>query len=289
LVATPTHFFLTYGQYHPRDWEAICTGLFTECHEGDLETMRLVVQRSPGPEQVIVVTTEAHGFNYHWDTEAGLVAPGDVEFDGSADFANAAGEVSALFDAAHSHVRIYVHEKGHGPIPCRGHENEPFGGYPGFGITGVRCSGAEGELGFKNGTGVVLTPGDVATPFDVALTDGRQVSYKLINMEATLWRWRSQLGAGAMWDEASSFLYEGARGDPDFAFDFAIGSRFDAEQFVNDSVSGSSPWKEIRGGSNRGDIFFDPITAWNVLVMFSSSLGTDYSYNPYVFAEDASL
>jgi hypothetical protein len=286
LVATETHFFLTYSQYHPRDWESICSGLFTECHEGDMESVRVIVRRSP--EAVVAVLSGAHNDDYLWATEEGAVASGTVELTGKVDFESLTGSIQDGFDADHSHVRLYTQEHGHGPIPCRAIETEPTLGYLGFGPDGVRCSGAAGEPGYSGGTGITFVPdGTTPTRFAEAQTSGARVGYGLVNDEATLWQWRHELGSGKLWRDDSAMTYTGARGAPEFAFAGEIGARYDPQQFINDVSSGSAPWNEDQPESNPGDLFFDPAFAFPRLYTFDHPVADVYTYNPYIYEAHA--
>jgi hypothetical protein len=202
---------------------------------------------------------------------------------GAVDFESQSGQVSTSFSTTHSHVRIYVQAKGHGPIPCRAQAIEPLLGYAGFGPGGVRCAGV-GEPGFKDDTGIVLAPG-APVPFDNALTSGATASYALVNMESTLWRWRGLLGEGGLW-RSETFDYVGVRGE--LAFELAgLPSQFESDQFLNDAVSGTAPWRVNRPGTNSGDLFFDPAAAWTEILDIDHPVDQSYSYNPYLYAEHA--
>jgi hypothetical protein len=288
IIATETHFFLNYAQYHPRDWESVCSGLFTECHEGDMEAIRLVVARDPGLERVVAVTSESHGETYLWTAGSGDIAAkvDGPPIDGAVDFESLQGEISATFDPAHSHLRVFVQAHGHGPIPCRAYETAPQFGYLGFGSNGVRCTGSPGELGFPSGDGIIFVPTGDSVPFSLDLTSGARVGYRLVNVESSLWAWRHDIGAGLVWSANSGWNYQGQRGEP-FVLPGALGGRFDADQFANDSVSGTALWYEERPGTQRGDMFFDPAFAWAAQLDFTTAIDDTYSYNPYVFALDA--
>ncbi|HTM20778.1 MAG TPA: hypothetical protein VL172_09730, partial [Kofleriaceae bacterium] len=195
--------------------------------------------------------------------------------------------IQDAFDDGHTHVRIYTQEHGHGPIPCRAIEDEPALGYFGFGPGGVRCSGADGEPGYRDGTGITFVPGDAPVRYQESFTAGARVGYTLINDEATLWQWRHLLGAGKLWRDDSAMTYSGARGAPEFAFPEEIGARYDPQQFINDVSSGSAPWHEQQPGSSDGDLFFDPAFAFPLLFSFDHAVASAYGYNPYIYAADA--
>lgn len=56
VLGTQTHWFLTYHLYHPRDWTRLPLGL-QDVHEGDGESMQVVVNRSS--DEVVLVTAQA--------------------------------------------------------------------------------------------------------------------------------------------------------------------------------------------------------------------------------------
>jgi hypothetical protein len=281
LVATETHYFLTVSQYHPRDWEMFCTGLFTECHEGDMETVRIVVKRDQsGYGSVVLVHSGAHGMDWYWTGVPGATDEGSAAGP-PVDFEDDAGNFSEVNDESCSHVRVYVQEGGHGPIPCRA-AIEGGGGIA-F-ITGIHCAGnAPYDSGFLGGDGFVFRYTD-GTPaiFDPAqAASSEPVSYGLVPYEATLFLWKADLGDGHMFKSDGAFYYDGERGFP-FSCAGPIGSQFDPEQFLNDLSSGNPAWSADWKGSHNGDPFFDPAIAFAMLFDYDHPFSTDYSFNPYV-------
>ncbi|MGE0869197.1 MAG: hypothetical protein AB7P03_11565 [Kofleriaceae bacterium] len=58
-VMTATHAYLTYTLYYPRDWASpLCVPLI--CHDNDLETVQLVVERDAGDGHLVEVRAKAH-------------------------------------------------------------------------------------------------------------------------------------------------------------------------------------------------------------------------------------
>jgi hypothetical protein len=57
-VMTRSHAYLTYSLYYPRDWSWFCISLV--CHDNDLETIQLVVERDAGDGKLVAVRTKAH-------------------------------------------------------------------------------------------------------------------------------------------------------------------------------------------------------------------------------------
>lgn len=57
-ILTRTHAYLTYTLYYPRDWSWLCISLV--CHDNDLETVQLIVERDAGDGKLLGVRTKAH-------------------------------------------------------------------------------------------------------------------------------------------------------------------------------------------------------------------------------------
>ena len=283
LVATTTHYFLTYAHYHPRDWEQLCTGLLGECHEGDLEEIQIVVQRAPAGAwgDVLVVRTHHHGQTTTWTVGADVGAA-QVGIDGTVDFAPGdASAVSASQTEEAHHVRIYSESKGHGIAPCKAGEQliKPFG------ILQLSCPDGAGAS-FPGGDGLVLTPAAATAEVGV-FTEGMQdsaapIPYALVPIDATLWQWRSQIGDGQMFADDGAFTYTGARAEDGFALGDTLGARFDPDQFTNDSSSGRAPWNLDMAGSLKGDPFFDPAYAYSQALVLPGAPSLEYVYHPYL-------
>jgi hypothetical protein len=92
-VLTETHAYLTYTLYYPRDWTRLCLPYI--CHDNDLESVLLVVDRASEPEgELALVETKAH-----LDYEARH--PDEVARD------------------ARGRPLIWIEALGHGPYACR--------------------------------------------------------------------------------------------------------------------------------------------------------------------------
>lgn len=57
-ILTDTHAYLTYSLYYPRDWARLCISFV--CHDNDLETLQLVVERDAQDGKLVEVRTKAH-------------------------------------------------------------------------------------------------------------------------------------------------------------------------------------------------------------------------------------
>jgi hypothetical protein len=60
MIESETHYFITYGLFHPQDYTRICLPFV--CHENDMEGAHLTVQKTDdGAGRVVFVETKAHG------------------------------------------------------------------------------------------------------------------------------------------------------------------------------------------------------------------------------------
>ena len=293
FVATRTHWFITFSQYHARDWEQICTGLVTECHEGDMEHVRLVLIADAGDDGLgrpLLALSDAHGSLHTWSTP-----PGPAEFGPPVDWETADGLWQPEATAQARSLRLFTEAKGHGPIPCRAIEAAPFGGWWGFGLGKPACEGAPYEDEFPGGDGLIFRPAEgVATPNDPApveaaakATPGSRepIDYALLAYISELWPHRSNLGHGRLLDPDETLLWSGGRSDPAFAFADPIGVKFDAQQFPVEGF-GRLGWSETLEGSEPGDLFLDPAHAlqakFPALNDRPEGWSMDYVYNPYL-------
>jgi hypothetical protein len=57
-ILTATRAYLTYTLFYPRDWSDWCVSLI--CHDNDLESIQLIVERDGGDGRLVEVRTKAH-------------------------------------------------------------------------------------------------------------------------------------------------------------------------------------------------------------------------------------
>jgi hypothetical protein len=57
-ILTTSHAYLTYSLYYPRDWAGFCVSFV--CHDNDLETVQLVVERDDRDGKLVEIRTKAH-------------------------------------------------------------------------------------------------------------------------------------------------------------------------------------------------------------------------------------
>lgn len=98
VVETPTHWFLSYHLYHPRDWTRVPLGL-QDTHEGDGENVQVVVAKDT--MEVVLLTTQAH---YRMWSYAPF--PGPIR--------GAEETLRGTFEVIEGHPVVLVESGGHG-------------------------------------------------------------------------------------------------------------------------------------------------------------------------------
>ena len=80
VVETPTHYFIMYGDFHPRDWEDVC--FLWLCHENDMEGLQLCIEKDGSTYgALLTMETEAHGQIYQYASDP-RVGGGHESIDG---------------------------------------------------------------------------------------------------------------------------------------------------------------------------------------------------------------
>ncbi|HIA03573.1 MAG TPA: hypothetical protein EYN66_16980 [Myxococcales bacterium] len=277
ITVSETHYFLTYSQYHPRDWEAICLGLTGACHEGDMESVWIVAKRAEsGFGKVLFVRAHHHGETTTWSNDSTIGEK--VNLLSGIDFEDLEGSIAAKQGDSQSHVRIFSEAHGHGTSPCTA--QELF--FKPFGMVNISCPDSSGRT-FPGGDGIKFVPTLEEPAFYKAGTENSDtaVEYGLVPISETLWQWRAQVGVNQMFRDKDPFIYLGAQGVP-FVSEGQIGSHFDVEQFANDDLSGSAPWSRTLDGSEQGDVFLDPAWAYKKWLNLSQNWSLKYTYHPYL-------
>lgn len=183
LVETTSHYFILYSVYHPRDWKPLSG------HENDMEHAQVVVKKQGRGGAVQFLSTNAHHDYYVYYNEAAVDLPeewrrnqykGTVFLDGD-------------------HPIIFV-QPGTGA--------NVFGGI-GHGILGVVGStrrrwraGSNPSFNFSGGQGVVGFP-DQNNEGEIPdrRQEARNIKYKLIAVEESLWRWKDLIGDDGIYGE----------------------------------------------------------------------------------------
>lgn len=107
VLSTPTHHFLTYHLFHPRDWEPVRLGLHLT-HENDGENLQVVVERASG--RVVLLLAQAHyRSRAHAVVGAGFAA-GEEDLHEPPLLLDADGRP----DPDGTHPAVFVESHGHG-------------------------------------------------------------------------------------------------------------------------------------------------------------------------------
>lgn len=115
VAESETHFFITYTDYHPRDWDSIDSDLWS--HENDMEGAQVVVKKNGTYYgEFLLMETEAHINLYQYSSHPG-VHDGRENIDGGV----------ILEDG--THPQVFVESKGHGVYA---HDGSPFPGGDGI-------------------------------------------------------------------------------------------------------------------------------------------------------------
>jgi hypothetical protein len=130
VVETTTHYFITYADFHPRDWSELC--IASNCHENDMEGVLLVIKKGGsvyGTFQLMVTVAHSDFYSYkdYHSAPSNAVANDREDIDGDVQF----------FDRHHPYV--YVEAKGHGVYGAERWEASNFPGRDGvvYHYTGV--------------------------------------------------------------------------------------------------------------------------------------------------------
>lgn len=115
VIETSTHYFITYTDFHPRDWWDINSNLMS--HENDMEGVQVVVRKDGSYYgEFLLMETEAHGNLYQYSSHPD-VHDGHENIDGGV----------LLYNG--SHPEVYVESKGHG---VNNYDGSPFPGGDGI-------------------------------------------------------------------------------------------------------------------------------------------------------------
>jgi hypothetical protein len=110
-ILTTTHAYLTYTLFYPRDWTRFCVSFI--CHDNDLESVQMVIERDAADGKLLEVRTKAHHA---------------ISQTTGADIAR----------SADGRPMFHVEARGHGITPCR--ENDPA------------CEATDGRIIYAPGT-----------------------------------------------------------------------------------------------------------------------------------------
>ncbi len=171
VIETETHWFLFYSLFHPRDYSYEDCATSGGCHENDLESMQLTVEKDHTRfGQPKALQTLAHGSIYLYT------------FDNTVE--GNFLDVTGAPEQEQGHPVVYVEALGHG---IYGHQKASSLMRPHFG----------GVVTYRVGEQAMLPEG----------AKDQNVSYELVPIYTTLWPRRDDVGEGRTFD--GPFTYRG--------------------------------------------------------------------------------
>jgi len=250
VVETETHWFILYADFHPQDWDENCQPVPLgpdRCHENDMEGAMVVVEKDGSTHgKLALLYTEAHN-TLHIFTNDSQVAKGTT---------NSLENVAVTFEGG-SHPELYVESKGHGVCALKysgsSHCNHP--------TSGNYFPGGDGVVYRHRGTAGVPASGD-----------DRDVGYKLVSLETTLWARRQDIcNDGCTFD--GTMIYEG----------MTLGQAFDGDSHGDDKANPPWAWDDPDDGAvHRGDLFFRPAETVLTHLVVPGTWSKTYVYNPFL-------
>jgi len=253
VVATETHWFILYTDFHPRDWDENCKPIPfgpNKCHENDMEGAMVVVRRDGSRwGAFFLLYTEAHNKLY--------IATNDPRVKAKKGRLLA---VPVTFEQK-SHPGLYVESKGHGVCPLK---------YPGD----EHCKHPVGSNPFPGGDGIVYRykSGKAEVPKS---GDDRDVGYALVSFTNTIWPRRGDIcNDGCTFDKTMS--YEG----------LTLGLAFDGDSEADDKANPPWAWDDPSDGAvYRGDFFFRPAETVLTHLEVPKPFSTRYTRNIFLQAK----
>jgi len=250
VAETPTHWFLIYNIFHPRDYSDKCVA--GTCHENDNEGLILTVAKD-GSEygRPQAMETLAHNNVYSFAADSRVRRNvHDIE-----------GPIEFYQD---SHPVVFIESGGHG-------------------VYGTRSSHARYDVErdtFTTGTGVTFVYKGVAERPSHA--NDRLVGYDLLPIYFEWWL-KTSSGGGRTFDDF--FTYQPNGGRPRAAFD-SIGGAFLGRTNGSNNAKPFWGWHDNR--TNRRNVLavgqwgLDPAYSVSRNLRFPGDFSTDYLFNPYL-------
>ena len=272
VLETPTHWFIHYHTFHPRDWDNAFFGTCgpdPDCHENDTENMLVMVQKDGSTYgRFRLLETRAHDDFYQYALANDGVGNGTGP--GADDLDNDAERGFTLFTDSSVGVTdprpaVYVESKGHGI--CEWWDNNgPYCTHPDDNVPG--------------NDGVMYYPSATATPSVPPDPEGGQWSsfkspYNLISIWDDVWVLRSCIGNGLTFD--GQFTYAGVHGNGTAS----VGLAMDGDDYADDA--GTAWWAQSDGTNDlaAGDWTFDPARTVVRQLTIAEPVDPNYTYNPY--------
>jgi hypothetical protein len=272
VLETPTHWFIGYHTFHPRDWDDVFFGTcgpFSDCHENDTENLFMVIQKDGSTYgRFRVMETEAHTSFYQYALANDGVSNGtgpdadDIDDDPERGFSLFVDTSVGVNDPRPA---IYIESKGHGI--CDWWDNN-----------GPYCIHPDDKVGSSGNDGVMYYPSATAVPTVPSNPNGGQwynfkYPYQLISLWDDVWVLRSCLGNGMAFD--GPFTYPGVSGNGSPY----IGNAMDGDDYAADA--GTAWWAQAHGNLAPGDWTMDPASTVLRQLTFAESVDRNYIFNPF--------
>lgn len=273
VITTETHWFILYTNFHPQDWDEVCSAgaLYKVCHENDMEGAMVVVAKdgySYGNFRVMY--TQAHNHLYIYRNDPTITKKsGELR------------EVPVTFEGG-SHPQVYVEAGGHGV--CALYHNEEITFSADFcshdiGSNMASCQ-EDGGLNcdpadyFPGGDGIVYRYKSVGEEPSGAFD--KDVGYALLPFESEIWDNRDNLCDGeCLFDQ--TFEYQG----------FTFPKAFDGDTWEDDKANPPWAWDSADDGEvYRGDWFFKPAHSLLIHLSMPEEVSLTYTHNPYLTSID---
>ena len=172
VIETPTHWFIQYLPYHPRDWK------LTNGHEHDTESLLMVVARAGGGFGRLQILETRFHLDWFRYAAGPAVAAGQGSIDGP-----------VHTDAASGRPAVDSQLAGHGLC----------GGFapPNFLFPDLQLTCDHAGQPHLVGTGVIYSPDTVPIEMPMVV-DGRAVpaGYRLVELLTSIWPHRFEIGRG---------------------------------------------------------------------------------------------
>ena len=266
VIKTATHWYLTYADYHPRDWDGNgCTSL--RCHENDLEGAQLVVRRD-GSEygRLEIIETIYHDTTHKFYDPAAVVPRSGITAE------------PILYVDANGRPLLFIASEGH-PVDIRPSVTVGDGHFEGiYDPDPSRPECLDGTYG-STGDGLVYRYSDGAGEVPSSYLCGdRDVSYGLLSLEDELWSrrtWYDNNGHDKVYDDADH--YTGDR----YSLPDLLGTSFNGDDYGDDKAN--PPWSWGSWPVQVGDWAIDPAHTMQSHFTFFGPIDDQYEQNFYLF------
>jgi hypothetical protein len=268
VVETETHWFILYTNFHPQDWNEICSvGPFLKyCHENDMEGAMVVVRKKESYGEFEVLYTEAHNHLFMYRNNPAITKKsGELE------------EAPVVFEND-SHPLLYVEAGGHGVCALYHSEAVSFSSdYCSHDIAKGMTNCLEGGNDncdhadyFPGGDGIVYRQkayGEVPSG-----ANDHDVGYRLLSFKDHVWPHRFHIcNESCVFDQ--SFEYEGV----------TLAKAFDGDTWEDDKANPPWAWDSSDDGPVfQGDFFFRPAESLLIHVNLPEATSLNYLSNPYL-------